>query len=151
MAWPWNNSNSPAEYCRPQKKGFPKGPLIFLHPTEEAPQSANLTEIDFHKSVGLRLSFYTKGLKCTAQPKNGMPIPTQKRDNLVSQLSEVSPMWIVLSHHWHHKNREERSSQMRLMITTNWRFSWKQNTVKYYLQDTVTNLRVKCQGLVITT
>jgi hypothetical protein len=55
MAWPWNNSNSPAEYCRPQKKGFPVRPLIFLHPkTEEAQQLANLTGVDSHKSLGLR-------------------------------------------------------------------------------------------------
>jgi hypothetical protein len=30
-SWPWNDSYSPAEYCGPQK-GFPKRPLIFLHP-----------------------------------------------------------------------------------------------------------------------
>ncbi len=37
------------------KKGFPKRPFIFLHPkTEKARQSANLTGVDSHKSVGLR-------------------------------------------------------------------------------------------------
>jgi hypothetical protein len=29
----------------------------------------------------------------------------------------------VLSHHWLRKNRGERSSQTRLMITTSWQFS----------------------------
>ncbi len=54
-AWPWNNSNSLVEYCRPQKKGFQRDHLYFFtQRLEEARQSANLTGVDSHKSVGLR-------------------------------------------------------------------------------------------------
>ncbi len=59
-AWPWSNSNSPAEYCRPQKKGFQRDLLYFFtQRLEEAQQSANFMGVDSHKSAGLRLSFYT--------------------------------------------------------------------------------------------
>ncbi len=54
-AWSWNNSNSPVEYCRLQKRvskettyiSSPKG-------MEEARQSASFTGVNSHKSVGPR-------------------------------------------------------------------------------------------------
>ncbi len=67
----------------------------------------------------------------SATKKLGCLYPRKWWDTLVSPLCKDSPMWIVLSHHWLRKNRGERSSQMRLMITTSWQFSWKHNAVKY--------------------
>ncbi len=131
MAWLWNNSNSPAEYCKPQKRvskettyiSSPKG-------MEEAWQSASFTGVDSHKSVGLRYSFCTKGLK--TQPKNGMPISTQIMRNLsgsimqgLPNVNRVEPSMAL------QKQRRTVTSQTWLMITTNWQFSWKHNAVKY--------------------
>ncbi len=59
------------------------------------------------------------------------PYPHKQWDTLVSPLCKDFWMWIVLSHHWLCKNRGKWSSQMRLMITTSWQFSWKHNAVEY--------------------
>jgi hypothetical protein len=131
MAWPWNNSNSPAEYCRLQK-GFPKRPLIFLHP--KTGRSSTISQLHggwFSQEHRPEIKFYTKELKCTAQPEKGHPYPRKWWDTLVAPLCKDSPMWIVLSHHWLCKNRGEWSSQMQLMIPTNWQFSQKHNAVQY--------------------
>jgi hypothetical protein len=46
------------------------------------------------------------------------------------------------------KQRKTVTSQTQLMITTKRQFSWKHNAVEYLL-NTLTNLHVKCQVLVI--
>ncbi len=87
-AWPWYNSNSPVEYCRPQKRvskettyiSSPKG-------VEEAWQSANFTSQEHRPEI----KFYTKGLKCTAQPKNGAPISMQMMRHLGSSIMQGFP------------------------------------------------------------
>ncbi len=127
------------------KKRFPKRPLIFFHPkTEEACQSANLTGVDSHKAWDK--VFIPNGWSTQCKQRTGCPYPRKWWGTLVSPLCKDSPMWIVLSHHWLRKNRGERSPQTQLMKTTNWQFLWKHNAVEY-LWDTVTNPRVKCQGL----
>jgi hypothetical protein len=129
------------------KKGFPKNPHIFLHPkTAEARQSANLMGVDSHKSIGLRWSFIPNGWNAQRNQRTGCPYQRKWWDTLVSPLCKDFPMWMVLSHYWLRKNRGERPPQTQLMMTTNWRFSWKHNAVEYQW-DTVTNPRVECQGL----
>ncbi len=133
------------------KKGFPKRPSYFF--------TKRLKKLDNQlTSRGLILTrakawdkvFIPKGWSAQRNQRTGCPYPRKWWDTLVSPLCKDSPMWIVLSHHWLCKNRGEWSSQTWLMITPNWQFSWKHKAVKY-LWDTVTNPRVKCQELVITT
>ncbi len=149
MAWPWDYSNSPAEYC--SDKRVSKGTTYISSFNWRSSTISQPNGCWFSQERRPEIKFLLKkGWSTQRNQRMECPYPHKRWDNLVSQLWEVSPTWIVLSHHWHHKNWGERSSQKQLMITTNWWFSWQQNTVKYQ-QDTVTNPRVKCQRLVITT
>ncbi len=104
------------------KKGFPKRPLIFLHPKTE--RSSTISQLHGGWfSQERRPEQHNQRTRC--------PYPRKWWDTSVSPLCKGSPMWIVLSHHWLRKNRGEQSSQMQLMITTNWPFSWKHNAVEY--------------------
>ncbi len=151
MAWPWNNSNSPAEYCRPQKRVSKETTYMSSSKNWRSSTISQPNGGWFSQERRPEIKFLIpKSWSAQRNQRMECPYPHKRWDNLVSQLCKDSPMWIVLSHHWLCKNRGERSSQMRLMITTNWRFSWKHIAVEY-LQDTVTNPHVKCQGLVITT
>ncbi len=131
-AWPWNNSNSPTEYCRPQKR-VSKETTYISSPKDRKKLDNQPT------SRGLILTraqtwdkvFIPKGWSAQHNQRTGCPYPWKWWDTSVASLCKDSPMWIVLSQHWIHKNRGERSYQTQLMITTNRQFSWKQNAVGY--------------------
>jgi len=53
MAWPWDYSNSPAEYCRPQKK-VSKGTTYISSFNWRSSTISQPIGVDSHKSVGLR-------------------------------------------------------------------------------------------------
>ncbi len=124
MAWPWNNSNSPAEYCMPQKRvsketTYISSPKDWRSSTISQPHGGWFSQV--HRP---EIKFLYQRVEAhSATKKTGCPYPCKRWDTSVSPLCKDSPMWIVLSHHWLHKNRGERSSQMRLFITTSWQFS----------------------------
>ncbi len=125
------------------KKGFPKRPLIFLHP--KAWRSLTISQLHggwFLQKRRPEIKFYTKGSKCTAQPKDGMPISTQTLRHLGSSIMQgfpnvnsVEPPLAL------QKQRRTVTSQMQLMITTNWQFSWKHNAAKYLWPTRMSNAK----------
>ncbi len=96
---------------------------------EEAWQSAYFVEVDSHKSGGLRQSFYTKGLKCKMQPKDGMPISMQMLRHLGSSIMQGFPnINSVEPPTAPQKQRRRVSSQTQLMITTKIQFMKAQHS-----------------------
>ncbi len=152
MAWPWNNSNSPAEYCRPQKRvskenTYISSPTDWRSSTISQPQRGWFSQ---ERRPEIKFLYQRVEVHRASYQRTECPYPRKWWDSFICPLYNDSLMWIVLSHDWLHKNRGEWSSQTQLMITTNCQFSWKHNAVEY-LWDTVTNPHFKCQGLMITT
>jgi hypothetical protein len=106
------------------KKGFPKRPLIFLHP--KTGRSLTISQLNggwFSQERRPEIKFFIpKGWSTQRNQRTGCPYPRKWWDTLVAPLCKDSLMWIVLSHHWLRKNRGEQSSQTQLMMTTNWHF-----------------------------
>ncbi len=107
MVWPWNNSNSPVEYCRPQKRfsnetTYISSPKVWRSSIISQPHRGWFSqerrpEIKcLYQRVEVHVA--TKKLRC--------PYPRKQWDTLVSPLCKDFPMWIVLSHHWLCKNKE---------------------------------------------
>ncbi len=73
------------------KKGFPKRPLLFLHP--KTGRSLTISQLHggwFSQERRPEIKFYTKGLKHTAQ-KKGMPISMQMMRHLGSSIMQRFP------------------------------------------------------------
>ncbi len=86
----------------------------------------------FSQECRPEIKFLYQGLKRTVQPENGMPISMQKLSHLGSSIMQgfpdvnsIEPPLAL------QKQRRTVTSQTWLIITTNWQFSWKHNTVKY--------------------
>jgi hypothetical protein len=113
MAWPWNYSNSPAEYCRPQKK-VSKETTYILSPKDW--RSFTISQPNggwFSQEHRPEIKFLYQRVEAhNATNKQGCPYPHKRWDTLLSPLCKDSSMWMMLSHHWLHKNRGEQSSQM---------------------------------------
>ncbi len=113
-AWPWNNSNSPAEYCRPQRRVSKE--------TSDISSPKGVEKLNSQPtSLGLILTgakawdkvFIPKGWRAQPNQRMGCPSPCKWWDTSVAPVCKDSPMWIVLSHHWLHKNRGEWSHPRR--------------------------------------
>jgi hypothetical protein len=98
------------------KKGFPKRPLIFLHPKTGRSMKISKPQGGWFSQE----LFIPKGWSPQRNHRTWRSYPCKLWNTSVFPLCKDSPMWIVLSHQWLHKNRGECSSQMQHMITTNW-------------------------------
>ncbi len=132
MAWPWNYSTAQWNTVGHKKRvsnetTYISSPKDWRSLTISQPHGGWFSQVRRPEIKFL----YQRVEAHSATKKPGCPYPCKRWDTLVSPLCKDSPMWIVLSHNWLRKNRGEWSSQMRLMITTSWQFSWKHNAVKY--------------------
>ncbi len=91
--------NSPAEYCRPQKRFQWDHLLFFTQRLEEARQSANCLEVDSHKSVGLRSNLYTKGWSAQCNQKTDYPYPHKCWVTLAAPLYKLRSLLVPILRH----------------------------------------------------
>ncbi len=123
---------SPAEYCRPQKE-FQWVHLYFF--TQRRGRSSTISQLYggwFSQERRPEIKFLYQGLKHIAQPEDRMPISMQMLRHLGCSIMQGFPnVNSVEPPMAQKKQRKTVTSQTRLMITTNWQFSWKHNAVKY--------------------
>jgi hypothetical protein len=115
------------------KKGFQWDHLLFF--TKWCRRSSTISHLQegwFSHERRPEIKFLYQGLKRTVQPEDGMPISMQMLRHLGSSIMQGFPnVNSVEPPMAPQKQRRMVTSQMQLIITTNWQFLWKQNAVKY--------------------
>ncbi len=131
MVLPWNESNSPVEYCRLQKR-VSKETTYISSPKDWRSSTISQSHRGwFSQERRPEIKFlYQRAEAHSTTKEQDAHIHANNESPLLAPLCKDSPMWILFSHHWLRKNRGERSSQTQLITTTNWHFSWKHNAVK---------------------